>query len=70
MTQLKLVNVTVQKDGKRRATYLLNPGDEVLVLLADRHYRLGDPIDDVVPTHVIANAVEVAWCPVEQKWVS
>lgn len=35
----------------------------------NHHYRLGGQVDDIVAPHVIADAVPVYWCSIEQKWV-
>lgn len=54
---------------KRRVTVELNPG-EILIAINERvHYRLGEPLDDVLPGHMLSCAVPVLWCPVEQRWV-
>lgn len=33
-------------------------------------YQLGQPLDEVVPGHVLAGATRVYWCCIEQKWRS
>jgi hypothetical protein len=54
---------------KRRVTVELNPG-ETLIAIDDRvHYQLGEPLEDVLPGHMLSNAVRVYWCPVAQRWV-
>jgi hypothetical protein len=54
----------------RRVTVELVPG-ETLIAINDRlHYQLGEPLDDVLPGHMLSNAVPVYWCPVAQRWVS
>lgn len=35
----------------------------------DRFYKLGGQMDDVVPGHVLVEAVPVTWCHFEQRWV-
>lgn len=58
----------MKKSGKVRVTLDLAPDEVYLVLKADRYYSLGYPIEDVVPTHVIADSKLVSWDPVSQKW--
>lgn len=55
--------------GIRRVLVELQPGEELRAYRPDSHYQLGQPLEDmVVATHHIAEAVEVSWCVVEQKW--
>lgn len=62
---------TAQKDGKRIVTIELDHGEHLLVVRDDAYYRLGVPLDDqTMPAHVLANAVPVYWCPIEQDWVN
>lgn len=58
----------MKKSGKVRVTLDLAPGERYVVLKDERFYKLGYPIEDVVPAHVIADATSVSWCPVSQKW--
>ena len=53
----------------RRVTVEIAP-DEKLMSVYNRHfYKLGYPLDDVVPAHVLDQARFVMWCPVAQEWV-
>lgn len=54
----------------RRVTVELRPHEQLIAIDDRLHYRLGDPLDDVVPGHMLTDAVPVMWCPVEQRWVS
>ena len=53
---------------KRRVVLELDPGEELLAVREDAHYRLGQPLEDVIASHVLKNAVQVMWCSVEQRW--
>lgn len=55
--------------GRRRVVIDLEAGEELLAVRDGAHYQLGDPLDDVIPSHILGAATEVTWCPVEQKWV-
>jgi len=57
------------KNGETRVICDLKPGESFHVFRDDAHYRLGEPIGDVLPGHIIAESVQVMWCPVAQKWV-
>jgi hypothetical protein len=61
---------TVLANGGTKVTVVLEPGEKLLAVKDDRHYSLAYPMEDVVPGHVIADAVPVTWCCLEQKWVS
>ena len=65
-------------NGRRRLTVELEPGESIhlakpgqsfKILNPDRFYRLGEPMDDVMQGHILADADEVTWCSIEQKWV-
>lgn len=57
------------KDGKRRRVVVeLEPGERLIAVRDDGFYTLGQPLEDVVPGHVIGEALVSHWCPVEQKW--
>lgn len=55
---------------QRRVTVELLPGEELLVISDRQHYRLGYPLEDVVPGHVVQEAVPVSWCCIEQRWAA
>lgn len=56
-------------NGTRRVTVTLSKGEVLQALNEDRHYRLSDPMDDVVPGSVILGVGAVSWCPNSQAWV-
>jgi hypothetical protein len=54
----------------RRVTVELRPHEQLIAIDDRLHYRLGEPLDDVVPGHIVAEAVPVSWCCIEQRWVA
>jgi hypothetical protein len=54
--------------ARRRVVVELEPGEKLLAVRDDGYYTLGQPMEDVVPGHVISEALETHWCPAEQKW--
>ena len=67
---MKIINVKrIVGRPVRRIVVELDDGEELLAFRCKAHYQLGQPIEDIVPGHVISEAVSVSWCPVEQKWV-
>lgn len=67
---MKPISEKALPNGSRRVTIELAPGESILPLRANAHYRLGDPLNEVVHADMIEGAVEVTWCSVEQAWVS
>jgi len=61
---------TMKKTGKRRITVELDKGEALIAVRPDSFYKLGYPVEDVVPSHVLENAHQVTWCCVGQEWVS
>lgn len=56
--------------GKRVATVELEPGEELVAIVPGRHYKLGYPYEDIVPSDRILEAQPVVWDDVEQKWTT
>jgi hypothetical protein len=67
---VKVIKATTMSNGKRRMIIEVSADSKVLELHEDRHYELGGPMDDVIVGHILANATEVHWCSIEQKWRS
>lgn len=57
-------------NGKRRITVDLAPCEELIVIRSGAHYMLGYPVEDVVASHILADATEVTWCSASQEWVA
>jgi hypothetical protein len=67
---MKERSVRVLKSGNTLVTVELEPGEKLRCFSEDRFYSLGEPLmDEVLPGHMLSNAVPTVWCPVEQKWV-
>ena len=58
------------KDGLQELTVVLARGESLMGIREDSHYQLGQPVDDVVGSHIILEAREVTWCSASQEWVS
>jgi hypothetical protein len=56
--------------GGSRVLVELAPGEILVPVRRDAYYQLGQPVDDVVASHILGDAVEVSWCSAEQKWVA
>lgn len=55
---------------KRRVVVEVDQDENLMSFFDDRHYKLGEPLDEVVPGHIITGAMFTTWCPIEQKWVT
>lgn len=66
---MKIVRQKPHASGKREVVVMLEPGEELVAVRGGQYYRLGYPVADIVPEHVLVDAVPVSWCPVEQRWV-
>ena len=61
----------IERDnGTVRVILELAPGESLLVIDKESHYKLGHPVEDVVASHVLADTVLVHWCSVEQRWLT
>lgn len=67
---MKIVK-SVTKNGVKRVTVDVQPGEQLVAVEPSQHYRLGYPLDDqVIHANHIQDAVLVTWCSAEQKWIS
>ncbi len=66
---MKIYSSRPKKNGNRVMFVELKPGEQLVSIREDQHYRLGYPVEDVVGSHIIAEAVPVVWCSASQKWV-
>ncbi len=66
---MKTIARRTLKSGKVRLIVELDADEDVVPVSAGLHYQLGFPVNDVVGGHIVQDAVPVAWCSVEQKWV-
>ena len=67
---MKIKRTTTNKQGREVVTVELAPGEKLLAVKDDYHYKLGYPVEDVVGGHIIADAQHVIWCSAGQEWVS
>lgn len=68
---MKTLHTKTLKDGRVHVLIELDPTEAMPVpaYYDDAMYRLREPMDDIVPGHVINDAKRVYWCPVGQDWV-
>jgi hypothetical protein len=66
---MKIISEKKTTKGARRMIVELLPDEALIAVREGAFYRLAYPVDDVVASHVVAEAVEVAWCSVSQAWV-
>lgn len=55
--------------GVKRVTIDLKPGENLMLIEPDSHYKLGGQIDDVMASHVLEEARKVTWSSHEQQWI-
>lgn len=67
---MKVVSDKVGANGLRRVTVVLARGESLMAIRDNSHYKLGQPVDDIVRSHIIMNAEEVSWCSASQEWVA
>ena len=66
---MKILSDKVLNSGVRRVLVEVSKDATIYALPHDCYVRLGYPMDDVVHSDIVANAVPVMWCPIEQRWV-
>lgn len=67
---MNVLKSTITRAGLERITVEVPKGTRLVAVHDDRMYKLGHPIEDIVPGHIISESVPVMWCPVGQEWVS
>jgi hypothetical protein len=75
---MKIIKSTTRPNGVTRMIIELDRdegiraisiGQSLLNIDPNAFYRLGQPMsDDVVGGYILADAVRVHWCSIEQKW--
>lgn len=65
---MKIKGDRTTSKGIRRVTLQLDPGEQIVVVRRDAHYKLGAQMDDIITSDAIEEAVEVFWNIHEQKW--
>lgn len=66
---MKILRTRTNKAGNEEVTVELLPGERLVPIQTNYHYRLGHPVCDVVGSHVLATARKVVWCSISQQWV-
>jgi hypothetical protein len=66
---MKIKHVRTLKNGKRHALVELDPGEHITSYREDGYYKLGYPVEEIVASHVLDDAVPVTWCSASQEWV-
>jgi hypothetical protein len=65
---MRIVRTKELKD-EIELTVRISRKEKLLAVDESSLYKLGYPIEDIVPSHVVAESVPVVWCPTEQRWV-
>jgi hypothetical protein len=47
----------------------LLPGEELMIIKRNSHYKLGCQVDDVVHADIILESESTYWCSITQMWV-
>lgn len=64
---MKTISEKTTAAGKRRVIVELAPGEKLIAVRDSEHYRLGQPLDDVIAGYILADATRAVWCSVGQK---
>ncbi len=67
---MKITNTLQRPDGTKKLTIELGVGETLIAIAPDAHYRMGQPVDDVVASHILAETARVTWCSASQEWVA
>ena len=67
---MKTISDKVTAAGKRRVTIELDRDETIMSFRDGEHYKLGQPVDEVLAGHVITSASRVNWCSASQEWVA
>ena len=66
---MKVISDRPTKEGGRRVTVSLAPGEKLVAVKEESYYRMGGQVDDIVQGHCITESRGVYWCSVAQEWV-
>lgn len=67
---MRTVSEKLLANGRRRVVVELEPGETLVAVRDGAHYRLGQPVDEVVAAHILTDSTRVTWCSASQAWVS
>lgn len=60
---MKIISTSISKAGKKRLIIELGDRENLLPLVPDIHYKLGYPLDMIVRSDIISDAVPVSNAP-------
>lgn len=66
---MKIISTKVLANGRIRSVVECSADETILSVSEKVMMKLGYPMDDIVPAHVIGDATPVTWCPISQRWV-
>ena len=68
---MKIISTkTDRKTGTRTMTIELDKNEKLVAVRDGAFYALGEPLNDVVQGHIIADCVPAVWCPITQKMIT
>ena len=65
---MKIAKDTTNKQGHRVLTIVCDRTETIFALRPNSHYKLGGQVEDVMDSHILADATEVYWNSIEQEW--
>ena len=65
---MKIILNKTLVSGKRRVVIELDPDESVITVRENGHYKLGQPMDDIVQGFILKDCVPASWCAIGQKW--
>ena len=68
MNGIKVIKSTLMSNGNTRMIVEVERGHSLMAFSEERHYKLGQPVGDVMAGHVITEAHPVRWCSASQEW--
>lgn len=69
MNGIKVIKSTLMSNGNARMIIEIERGHSLMAFSEERHYKLGQPVGDVMAGHVVTEARPVHWCSASQEWV-
>ena len=65
---MKIILNKTLVSGKRRVVMELDHDESIITVRDNTHYKMGYPLDDIVPGHMLKDSVPANWCAIGQKW--
>jgi hypothetical protein len=66
---MRIVSSKVQPNGTTRITAVLQPGEQLSAIDPNSHYKLPDPVSEVMAGHLLTEPERVHWCSATQAWI-